>query len=76
MNITRYLSWPLLLGALAVFMIAVGVGHTDSHTATVEAMVVIGSVLIGAWIALLARSGYSGLADTDDDDDRPDDTDD
>lgn len=50
--------WPLLAGAVAA--IVAGVAIAPGRGALSVALVVLGAVCLGAWIALLAAGGHHG----------------
>lgn len=62
------LRWPLAAAALTFFAVAVGLSleHDEVEILT-YASVVIGSVLIGAWIVSLGAHGYRGESDVEPD---------
>lgn len=56
--------WPLLVGAVSAWTIGITLATTtEARSGALEALLVVGSVLVGAWIAMLARSGYDGRRD-------------
>ena len=67
MNIAR-LHAPLLIGAIAVLALAIGVG-AEGEGKTEEALLVMGAMLLGAWIALVAAGGHTGFTPLEDEDD-------
>jgi hypothetical protein len=64
------LRWPLAAAALTFFAVAVGLSleHDEVEVIT-YACLVIGSVLIGAWIVSLGSHDYSGESDVEPPDD-------
>lgn len=52
--------WPMLAGA--VVCITTAVALVENREAAAEALLVIGAILIGAWIVLLTLAGHTGQA--------------
>jgi hypothetical protein len=53
--------WPLLVASVAAFLGAIRLLlNTASLEAVAFALVAVGAVCLGAWIALLAGTGYTG----------------
>lgn len=66
----RLAPWPLAMAAALAWSSAVALlSSVTARDSAGEALLVIGSVLVGAWIALLARAGYNGLERRDEDSD-------
>jgi hypothetical protein len=63
----RFASWPLALASALCIGSALSLNPDVDGSA--EALFVIGAVLLGGWMALLARSGYDG-GEVDDHQDR------
>jgi hypothetical protein len=64
------LRWPLAAAALTFFAVAIGLSieHDEVEILT-YASIIIGSVLIGAWIVSLGSHDYSGESDVEPPDD-------
>jgi len=51
----------MLLGAVMAFVFGIGLlAGAEARNGAGEALIVIGAVLVGAWVALLASHGHSG----------------
>ncbi len=62
--------WPMLAGAIVCLTSAVALA--ENREAAAEALLVIGAVLLGAWIVLLTIAGHTGQADVPPDDEQED----
>jgi len=52
---------PLLMGAVIAFTAGIGLlAGSEARNGAGEALVVLGAVLCGAWIALLSSHGHTG----------------
>ena len=61
-----FAPWPMLLGAITSFSMAVALGNQNRQDELADVLIVVGVVLIGAWIVLLTIAGHPGK-DSDDD---------
>jgi hypothetical protein len=61
--------WPMLAGAVICLTSAVALA--ENREAAAEALLVLGALLIGAWIVLLTLAGHTGQAKLEVEDDPP-----
>lgn len=54
--------WPMLAGAVVCITSAVLLA--ENREATAEALLILGAILVGAWIVLLTIAGHTGEATT------------
>jgi fatty acid desaturase len=58
----------------AVVCITAAVALVENREAAAEALLVVGAILIGAWIVLLTMAGHTGQANVDEEQEDPDDS--
>ena len=52
--------WPMLAGAITCFALAATTTSTERQETLTDVLIVVGTMLVGAWIVLLSVSGHSG----------------